>query len=117
MNDFYRNNWHGTFDGSEEELTLLLSRARDIIDNAIYLSGVTVDTVPDVHRERVYKAVCAQADRIEANGGVGTLTESGCSSLSLGQFSCSVDLTGSLEPLCLLSYEYLHPTGLLYRGL
>lgn len=117
MINFYRNEWHGTFDGSDEELSQLLDRAKDIIDNAIYLSGVTVDTVPDMHRERVYKAVCAQADYIDANGGVGSLSESGCTSLSLGRFSCSVDSTAKLEQLCIMSCEYLYPTGLLYRGM
>lgn len=124
MTGFYHNQWNGSFDGTEEELALLLSRAADIVDNAISISGYTVKTVPQLWHDRVYKAVCAQADFIEAQGGAESLTESPYSSVTLGKFSytkaasnASENTSGtSAEVLCPLAHSYLAPTGLLYRG-
>ncbi len=122
MLHFYKEQWHGSFDGSDEELSLLLSRAVDIINNAIAFSGYTVDTAPQPLSERVCKAVCAQADYIVSNGGVESLTDSTYNSASLGKFSYSVDSSGNgnnvnnSSALCPLAEEYLAPTGLLYKG-
>ena len=120
MIDFYKTKWEGRFDGTDEELSLLLSRSADVIDNAIALSGFTVDTVPETLRERVYKAVCAHADYIDSSGGVESLSDSGFSSVSLGKFSYSSDSSGNKNngavTLCPLAQGYLAPTGLLYRG-
>lgn len=120
MTSFYKNTWHGAFDGTDEELLLLLSRSSDVVNNAIAFSGYSVDTVPEVYRTRVYKAVCAHADYIEANGGAESLTENSYSSVSLGKFSYSADSSGdsnnSAVSLCPLALGYLAPTGLLYRG-
>lgn len=120
MTSFYKNEWHGTFDGTDEELSMLLSRSADIVDNAIALSGYTVDTVPDIFKARVCKAVCAHADYIDGNGGVESLSDSGFSSVSLGKFSYSGDSSGNKDngavTLCPLAQGYLAPTGLLYRG-
>lgn len=121
MIDFYKNTWHGGFDGTDEELSTLLLRAGDIVDNAIALSGYTISTAPDIFSERVKKAVCAQADFIESNGGVDSLTEGSYASATLGRFSYSESLQSGSESatvsnLCALSLEYLAPTGLLYKG-
>ena len=120
MTSFYKNEWHGTFDGTDEELSLLLSRSVDIVDNAIALSGYTVDTVPEIFKARICKAVCAHADYIDSNGGVESLSDSGFSSVSLGKFSYSSDSSGNKNngavTLCPLAQGYLAPTGLLYRG-
>ena len=56
---YYKDNWHGSFDGSEEELRILLSRAADAVNIAITMSGYTVNTAPDAVAEYVKKAVCA----------------------------------------------------------
>lgn len=120
MIDFYKNNWHGSFDGTDEELSLLLSRCTDIVNNAIAFSGYTVDTVPDIFKARVSKAVCAHADYIDNNGGIDSLTDNSYNSVSLGKFSYSTDTSGNKNngsvTLCLLAQGYLAPTGLLYRG-
>lgn len=118
MTEFYKTQWKGTFDGTDEELSLLLSRSCDIVDNAISFSGFTVRSVPEEFQTRVYKAVCSQADFITANGGIESLTESGYSSVSLGRFSYSADTSAENNPhrLCPLAYAYLAPTGFLYRG-
>lgn len=50
---YYKDSWHGSFDGSEEELRILLSRAADAVNIAITMSGYTVHTVPDMVAENV----------------------------------------------------------------
>ena len=115
---FYKDVWKGSFDGSDEELSLLLSRAADIVDNAIAFSGCTVETVPEVYKTRICKAVCAQTDFIESNGGAESLTGGEYNSVALGKFSYSADTSreNSAVTLCPLAQGYLAPTGLLYRG-
>ena len=39
MINFYKDEWKGKFDGSDEELKMLLSRTADIVDNAIAFSA------------------------------------------------------------------------------
>lgn len=118
---FYKDIWKGGFDGSDEELSLLLSRACDVVDNAIAYSGYTAETVPDVYKPRVFKAICAHADYINNTGGAESLTGDSYSSVSLGKFSYSADSSGDSAgsgalTLCPLAVGYLAPTGLLYRG-
>ena len=120
MTNFYKNTWHGTFDGTDEELSLLLSRSADIVNNAIAFSGYTVDTVPEAFIARVCKAVCAHADYIINGGGIDSLTDSSYNSVSLGKFSYSADGSENGDngavTLCPLAQGYLAPTGLIYRG-
>lgn len=117
---FYKEQWHGSFDGTDEELALLLSRAADIVNNAIAFSGFTVDTAPEIFKTQVCKAVCAHADFINGSGGVESLTDNAYNSASLGKFSYSSDSSGDKNSgssvLCTLAEEYLVPTGLLHRG-
>lgn len=116
LTEFYRKTWQGAFDGTDEELSLLLSRASDVIDNEIYLSGETVEDIPDALRSRVYKAVCAQADFIDSSGGAECMSEAGFSSVSLGKFSYSGGGSGVSCRLCGQAREYLLAAGLLYKG-
>lgn len=99
---------------------MLLSRCTDIVNDAIAISGYTVDTVPDIFKARVSKAVCAHADYIDNNGGIDSLTDNSYNSVSLGKFSYSTDTSGNKNngsvTLCPLAQGYLAPTGLLYRG-
>ena len=104
MINFYKNTWCGSFDGTDEELSLLLSRCTDIVNDAIAISGYTVDTVPDIFKARVSKAVCAHADYIDNNGGIDSLTDN------------SGNKNNGSVTLCPLAQGYLAPTGLLYRG-
>lgn len=122
--DFYLNEWKGSFDGEAgaDGLKLLLSRASDVVNNRIYLSGYTVETAPETLKTAVYKAVCAQADYIEYNGGADAMSDNGdMSSVSLGKFSYSGGSQGgssarSTSQLCEQATAYLRTTGLLYRG-
>ena len=113
---YYRGDWHGSFSGTDAELSVLLSRAEDAVDNAIYLSGKTVADMS--YLDAVNNAVCAQADFIDNCGGVSAMADDGVDSVSLGKFSYSAGSGGgkSASALCEQAEGYLLRTGLLYRG-
>ncbi len=120
--EYYKTQWGGSFDGSDEELAVLLSSAAQVVESAIYPSGFTADTIPPVWQERYNMAVCAQADYIEAQGGIAALSESGIGgSVTIGKFSYSGgseggSAEGAACSLCLMAQTFLRPTGLLYKG-
>lgn len=115
---YYKDNWHGSFDGSEEELRILLSRAADAVNIAITMSGYTVHTVPDMVAENVKKAVCAQADYIEAQGGVSCMADAGSVvSATIGKFSYQSGASGSAagSMLCSLTNSDLEKGHLVWK--
>lgn len=124
LSEFYLTVWRGSFRDNADELSRLLSRAEDVVNSSIFLSGYTVETAPESVSTAVYKAVCAQADYIEACGGAEAISEGGMTSASLGKFSYSCGsryMAGdgsAVSPavLCKLAASLLVPTGLLYRG-
>lgn len=123
------NVWHGKLDSGSDELEKNLSAAVKAVDNVIFLSGYTVDTVPDVFKERVFGAVCAQADYFYENGGINDSASAGeFGSVSLGSFSYSGAVKssggnssgGGSSPAAALAPSILSgllPTGLLYKGI
>ena len=118
--DFYRTVWRGSFEGGDNELETLLSRAADVINNAIYQSGEEVESISEAYKNKVYKAVCAQADYIDSCGGIDTMNEKTGGSVSLGKFSYSEGSGGSSDDmgckLCKQAEGYLMSAGLLYKG-
>ena len=120
MTEYYKNDWSGDFVGSDNELTVLLSRAEIVVNNAVMLSGITVSTVPEALKKTMCSAVCAKADFIAENGGLSALSEnSSGGSVSLGKYSYSGGSTesgGSLCGLCPQAAAILESTGLLNRG-
>lgn len=121
LTEYYKTVWGGEHGGSDEELAALLSRAEMIVNNAVMMSGVTVETAPETLQKPLYSAVCAQADYIGENGGISALSESNSGgSVSLGKFSYSGSGSseggGSLLSLCPQAVSLLECTGLLYKG-
>lgn len=117
MIEFYKNIWKGNFDGSDKELEKLLSVSSDIISNEIFLSGYTIEEIPDIFSDSVKKAICSQADFISNNGGIEALNNH-IQSVTVGKFSCTASFeTFNLSDLCNQAVSYLIPTGLLYRGI
>ena len=121
--DFYRTEWRGSFEGEDNDLETLLSRAADVVNNAIYLSGEEVESVSEAYKIKVYKAVCAQGDYIDSCGGVESMNESTGGSVSLGKFSYSTGTGGTSVgaenmgcKLCEQAEGYLMSAGLLYKG-
>lgn len=119
---FYTDVWRGELTDTEE-IERLLSRAEDVVNTAIFPTGLTVDTVPERIKTAVYKAVCAQADYIDGLGGVSAMSDEAMSSVTLGRFSYSGSGDGwigsagcSAVSLCAQARGLLLPTGLLFRG-
>lgn len=116
--EYYNEIWHGSFEGTAEEFSVLLKRACDTVSNAIFLSGYTAGTVPEIFRENVMNAVCSQIDFIDISGGADALVSERIQSASVGKFSYTSGTSeGSISSLCPLAFSYLIPTGLLYRGI
>ncbi|MDL2293206.1 hypothetical protein LJC60_01090 [Ruminococcaceae bacterium OttesenSCG-928-D13] len=117
------------------EFSQLADRASEIIDA---LTGYKIpgagglDTFPQFIRDQVKKAVCAQVETMDAQGGndtvVGNGSDSNVKTASVGKFSFSTgsknggaDTSSGMEmlngiPLSPLLKGYLWPTGLLYAG-
>lgn len=119
---FYSEVWHGNVTDAET-VERLLDRAIDVINAEIFLTGYTVETVPERLQTPVYKAVCAQADYIDSAGGVEAMSEDTMQGVSLGRFSytgggASGSAAGgsSANRLCEQARMILLPTSLLYRG-
>lgn len=101
----------------------LLLRAEEIVEEmTMYrLSGPSFAAMPEDGKERVRKAVCAQVEYLDANGGSDVDTGTDIQSASLGKYSFSRAGGGGeggapgrhYAPRAL---RLLYPTGLLYRG-
>lgn len=103
-----------------DDLSVLLDRASDIVRQHTLYRLDDIDSLPHFMQENVRKAVCAQAEFIDANGGLDMLITGGAASFSIGKFSMSGGATGNssnrsptVSPLML---SYLEAVGLLYRG-
>ena len=95
MTEFYKNVWGGDFGGSDEELAALLFRAEIIVNNAVMMSGVTVETAPETLRKPLYSAVCAQADYISENGLVSDYFNIGdTKNVTIGSATYVVEIVG-----------------------
>ncbi|MCM1055540.1 MAG: hypothetical protein NC394_08465 [Bacteroides sp.] len=116
LSKFYLTVWRGSFDGSDNELETLLSRAADTVNSVIYPSGEEVEGVSEENKVKVYKAVCAQADYIDSLGGVEAMNESAGGSVSLGRFSYSSEAGETGCKLCRQAEGFLRAAGLLYKG-
>lgn len=116
--DYYTNTYMGTLAG-ESDFPILEARAAEIIDElTMYRVGQTLlSDYPEFIQSQFKKAVCAQIDCIETNGGLESLHGANYQSMKLGKFyySGGTNRTGvSISPF---AYKYLGPTGLLYGGI
>lgn len=116
--DYYENTYRGeSVDWTDFES--LCMRAEEIVEEmTVYrLSEMTFLAMPEDVQERIKKAVCAQIEYLDANGGSDIDTGNGMQSASLGKFSYS-GASGSIQQSVYSprAQRYLIPTGLLYRG-
>ena len=107
---------------SVSDFPSLCERAGEIIEEmTVYrLTPVTFLVMPEDTRERVKKAVCAQIEYLDANGGSDMDNGADLQSAGLGKFNYS-KATGSDGDSKQSLYapraqRLLFPTGLLYRG-
>ena len=100
----------------------LCMRASEIVEEMCRyrLNEVTFLAFPDTVRERVKKAVCAQIEYMDANGGSDMDNGADLQSAALGKYNYtkSAGASGSTRQsiYSLRALRLLAPTGLLYRG-
>lgn len=107
---------------SNTDFPSLLLRASEVVEEmSMYrLNDVTFLSMDDVTKERIKKAVCAQIEYLDANGGSDMDNGVDLQSVGLGKFNytkASGMADGSHQSIYApRAIRYLIPTGLLYRG-
>lgn len=100
----------------------LCDMAEEIIEQmTMYrINSSSFKTMPEDTQERVKKAICAQIEYLDANGGSDMENGADLQSVSLGRFnySKSASSNGSTQQSIYSprAQRILFPTGLLYRG-
>lgn len=114
-----------TFQGEPVDNTdfpTLCLRASEIIEElTMYrITPVTILAMPELVQDKVKRAVCAQIEYLDANGGADMDNGADLQSAGLGKFnySKSAGASGSTEQSIYAprAQRILFPTGLLYRG-
>lgn len=119
--DYYNETYHGEPVDSAD-FPSLCDRAGELVEEmTLYrLTPVTFLAMPEDVQEKVKKAVCAQIEYMDANGGSELDNSSGIQSATLGKFSYSgvAGVNGSTEQsrFSPRAARILWPTGLMYRG-
>ena len=124
--NYYNNVYKGAKIGNDPET--LLERASDIVRQSCINLPDDIEKLPDIMQENIRKAVCAQAEFMEMNGGAEAFANENFSAgtgFSIGNFSVSKGSSGSSgenisgkisarnSPAMI---SYLEAAGLLYRG-
>lgn len=118
---YYNDIFHGEPVASAD-FPSLCERAGELIEElTLYrLTPITFLAMPDSVQDLVKKAVCAQIEYLDANGGSDLDNGVGIQSATLGKFSYSgsVGVNGSTEQsrFSPRAERILWPTGLTYRG-
>lgn len=117
--------YNETFKGepvADADFPSLLSRAEEIIEE-LTMYRATADTLPAMPadiQERMKRAVCAQIEYLDANGGSDMDNGDALQSAGLGKFNYSkgTNADGSVIQSIYAprAMRILAPTGLLYRG-
>lgn len=119
--DYYINTFHGEPVDSTD-FPSLSERASEIVEEmTMYrLTPLTILAMPEDVQERVKKAVCAQIEYLDANGGSDMDNGNDLQSASLGKFNYTKasGASGSTQQSMYAprAMRLLAPTGLLYRG-
>lgn len=104
------------------DFPLLCERAGEIIEEmTVYrVTPITILVMPEDTQERVKKAVCAQIEYLDANGGSDMDNGVDIQSAGLGKFNYTKasgsDGSSSQSIYAPRAQRLLFPTGLLYRG-
>ena len=118
---YYNDIFHGE-PVDTADFPSLCERAGELIEElTLYrLTPVTFLAMPKAVQELVKKAVCAQIEYLDANGGADLDNEAGIQSATLGKFnySRSAGANGGTEQsrFSPRAERILWPTGLTYRG-
>lgn len=118
---YYQNDFHGE-PVDDADFPSLLTRAEEIVEEMTRyrLTPTSFLAMPEDIQGRIKKAVCAQIEYLDANGGSDLDNGPGLQSAGLGKFNYSVVAgTGGSPGQSMCSpraLRILTPTGLLYQG-
>ncbi len=119
--EYYKDSFHGE-PVADEDFPVLMSRASELVEEmTLYrLSQESFQLMPQIIRDKVMDAVCAQIEYLDANGGSDADNGTDLASASLGRFSYTKagpnSGAGSGCRYAPRAQRILMPTGLLYRG-
>lgn len=119
--EYYTNTFHGE-PVDDADFPSLCERASELVEEiTMYrVTELTLSAMPEVIQERVKKAVCAQIEYLDANGGSDMDNGNDLQSAGLGKFNYTkpASANGSTQQSIYAprSIRLLAPTGLLYRG-
>lgn len=119
--DYYTNTFKGE-PVDTADFPSLCQRAEELVEEmTMYrLTPIAFLAMPEDVQERIRKAVCAQIEYLDANGGSDLENGVGLQSAALGKFSYTAGASESGGPAQSVyaprAQRYLYPTGLLYRG-
>lgn len=119
--DYYVDTFHGE-SVSDADFPSLLERATEIVEEmcSYRISESCLAKYPQEVQERFKKAICAQIEYLDANGGSDMDNGVNLQSAGLGKFNYSRAADGngnsSQSIYAPRAWRYLVPTGLLYRG-
>lgn len=119
--DYYLNTFHGE-PVDNADFPSLLDRAVEIVEEmCMYrIRPELMDTYGVDTQERIQKAICAQIEYLDANGGSEMDNGTDLQSAGLGKFSYTKasGVSGSTQQSSYAprAQRILAPTGLLYRG-
>lgn len=118
--EYYDNTYLGESVSTADFPSLLL-RAQEIVEElCMYrISEDRLNTFSESTQERIKKAICAQVEYLDINGGSDMDNGSDIQSATLGKFSYTKQVSNAGTGSSIYSpraIRYLVPTGLLYRG-
>lgn len=116
--DYYLNDYKGQ--PTEDDLSALIERASDTVDCLTAYAVGDIDSQPEHIARLIKKAVAAQVEFMDANGGLAAFNDGGVSSCTIGKFSYTAggSYDGASSSRCSpAAVNFLEHTGLLYRGL
>lgn len=114
--EYYNEVYKGT-PVDESELPRLIERASEVIDG-MALYDIDTEKLPEFACELLRRAVAAEVEYLDENGGVSALSGGYAAQASLGKFSYSrgtFNVSG--VPAAPMSVSLLEKAGLLKRGL
>lgn len=119
--EYYKNTFHGE-SVDDSDFPAISDRASELVEEmTLYrLNPTAFESMPEEMQALVKKAVCAQIEYLDANGGSDLDNGVDLQSAGLGKFNYSVASDGSggtqQSMYAPRSQRILTPTGLLYRG-
>lgn len=116
---FYTDEFKGV-SLSEDAFNGLVGRASDLVDQATNykIEAIGIENLHPAYQQRVKKAVAAQVEFLNVNGGIVAMQSNDVTSASIGSFSYSAGDSGKgmTKFISDSAITYLSTTGLLYRG-